>query len=144
MHLSSPALTLTRSKKPKFKLTKAKLKEYEIDMRAFNKDRKKYGERAVTMDEYIRIRTGRVVKDKSFKTIKMSDTMQQRLSRIDSYKTDYKSLNSATVAGATPKVEPLVYSGERKLLGIATMHKSNMVPVFDSDDAKDIARMRRN
>ena len=27
--------------------------------------------------------------------------------------------------------------------GIATMHKSNLVPVFGEDDAKEIARMRR-
>jgi hypothetical protein len=37
----------------------------------------------------------------------------------------------------------MVYSGERKLLGIATMHKSNMVPVFSSEEATEIARMRR-
>lgn len=38
-----------------------------------------------------------------------------------------------------------VYSGERQLIGIATMHKSNMVPIFadKKDDAKDIASMRR-
>jgi len=36
-----------------------------------------------------------------------------------------------------------VYSGNRKLLGIATMHKSNMVPVFSEDDAEAIAKMRR-
>ena len=41
------------------------------------------------------------------------------------------------------KKERMVYSGKRKLLGIATMHKSNMVPVFDKEDAKDIAKMRR-
>ena len=35
------------------------------------------------------------------------------------------------------------YSGEQVLLGIATMHKSNMVPVFSSKVAKDLARMRR-
>ena len=35
------------------------------------------------------------------------------------------------------------YSGERKLIGIATMHKSNQVPVFEEQDAKDIANMRR-
>lgn len=40
--------------------------------------------------------------------------------------------------------EPQTYSGERKLIGIATMHKSNMVPVFDEQSAKDIAKMRRN
>ena len=34
---------------------------------------------------------------------------------------------------------------KRKLVGIATMHKSNAVPIFESDKdhAKDIARMRR-
>ena len=41
------------------------------------------------------------------------------------------------------KREPQVYNGERKLLGIATMHKSNMVPVFSKDDAEEIAKMRR-
>jgi hypothetical protein len=41
------------------------------------------------------------------------------------------------------KKEPMVYSGERKLLGIGTMHKSNMVPVFSEDDAKDLSTMRR-
>jgi hypothetical protein len=40
----------------------------------------------------------------------------------------------------------MVYSGERTLLGVATMHKSNMVPIFadKKDDAVDIAQMRRN
>ena len=41
------------------------------------------------------------------------------------------------------KKEAKVYNGERKLLGIATMHKSNMVPVFDKESAEDIAKMRR-
>ena len=41
------------------------------------------------------------------------------------------------------KKEPQVYNGERKLLGIATLHKSNMVPVFSKDDAEEIAKMRR-
>lgn len=35
------------------------------------------------------------------------------------------------------------YTGNR-LLGIATMHKSNSVPVFRKEDAEDIANMRRN
>ena len=50
---------------------------------------------------------------------------------------------SGMVAGVCAKPEEKVYSGERKLLGIATMHKSNMVPVFEKQDAVDIARMRR-
>jgi len=49
-------------------------------------------------------------------------------------------------AGAVPTAQsPKVYSGQRRLLGIATMHKSNLVPVFAdrSEDAQDIAHMRR-
>ena len=48
-------------------------------------------------------------------------------------------------SGSTAPKERQVYSGERQLLGVATMHKSNMVPVFadKKEDAKDIANMRR-
>ena len=35
-----------------------------------------------------------------------------------------------------------VYTGD-KILGIATMHKSNAVPVFSDEQAVDISRMRR-
>jgi len=54
-----------------------------------------------------------------------------------------KCSDKIPVSGGTSKKERLIYSGKRKLLGIATMHKSNMVPVFDKEDAKDIAKMRR-
>jgi len=48
-----------------------------------------------------------------------------------------------TETGVGHKKAPMVYSGERKLIGIGTMHKSNMVPVFEGEDAKDLAKMRR-
>jgi hypothetical protein len=44
---------------------------------------------------------------------------------------------------SSAKKDEKVYSGERKLLGIATMHKSNMVPVFSTEDAEALAKMRR-
>jgi hypothetical protein len=56
---------------------------------------------------------------------------------------DIPSLNSR---GDVPtKPEPKVYRGKRRLLGIATMHKSNMVPVFadNPEEAAEIAKMRR-
>ena len=66
------------------------------------------------------------------------------LSKPD-YSSDRSTIPTSDVipGGSTAQKERLVYSGERRLLGIATMHKSNMVPVFDSKDAKDIAKMRR-
>ena len=52
-------------------------------------------------------------------------------------------VTSDTVAGHGPAKQPNTYSGERVLLGIATMHKSNMVPVFadKKEDAKEISDM---
>lgn len=55
-------------------------------------------------------------------------------------RSDYVSLGMTE--GSTPKPEPKVYTGGN-LKGIATMHKSNMVPVFNNKDAEDIAKMRR-
>lgn len=42
------------------------------------------------------------------------------------------------------KKEPMQYTGERKLLGIATMHKSNLQPIWSKEQAKDAATMRRS
>ena len=61
----------------------------------------------------------------------------------DTMVVDRSALNkSGMVSGACAKPNEKVYTGT-KLLGIATMHKSNMVPVFKAEDAADIARMRR-
>ena len=50
------------------------------------------------------------------------------------------SLN--TSGGNATKSAPKVYTGD-KVLGIATLHKSNAVPVFNSTEAVEISRMRR-
>jgi hypothetical protein len=47
-----------------------------------------------------------------------------------------------TGAGVAVKIAPKVYTGD-KIVGIATMHKSNMVPVFSNKEAEDISKMRR-
>lgn len=49
---------------------------------------------------------------------------------------------AAFVTGATPPRSEPVYQGTA-MLGIATMHKSNAVPVFTSEAAQELARMRR-
>lgn len=50
------------------------------------------------------------------------------------------SLNTGNVAAT--KAAPKMYTGD-KVLGIATLHKSNAVPVFNSQEAVDISSMRR-
>jgi hypothetical protein len=52
----------------------------------------------------------------------------------------YKSL--ATPGGSTATKPQHAYSGT-KIKGVALMHKSNYAPVFDDQDAIDMARMRR-
>ena len=71
---------------------------------------------------------------------------RQALNSIPDYKAHKPKIElSNTVAGHGAAREANTYSGERQLLGIATMHKSNMVPIFADrkEDAKDIASMRR-
>ena len=41
------------------------------------------------------------------------------------------------------KKQAFTYWGERKLIGIGLLHKSNLVPVWDEQDAKEISKMRR-
>lgn len=50
------------------------------------------------------------------------------------------SLNSHQ--GSCAKKEVITYTGTA-MMGIATMHKSNAVPVFSEEQAKEISRMRR-
>ncbi len=51
-----------------------------------------------------------------------------------------KSLDTGVGNATLPP--PKVYTGT-KVKGIATMHKSNAVPVFSDDEAVEISRMRR-
>jgi hypothetical protein len=48
----------------------------------------------------------------------------------------------STEGGSATLAAPKVYTGT-KVKGIATMHKSNAVPVFSDEEAKDISKMRR-
>jgi hypothetical protein len=52
-------------------------------------------------------------------------------------------LSNSIPGGVAPKAAAKKYSGEQKLLGIATMHKSNLVPVFSKEAASEISKMRR-
>lgn len=52
------------------------------------------------------------------------------------------SLDTGVTGAVTTGVEPKVYTGD-KMIGIATMHKSNLVPIFNDDAAKDVSKMRR-
>lgn len=87
------------------------------------------------------------IDDESLKKKLPHDKKGRRLGiyNIPNYNTGPR-VTSDRVAGNGAVQDPKIYSGERVLLGVATMHKSNMVPIFadKKEDAKDIAQMRRN
>lgn len=54
----------------------------------------------------------------------------------------YPSKDSGITGAVCTSTGKNVYTGDA-LLGIATMHKSNLVPVFKESDAVDLSHMRR-
>ena len=54
---------------------------------------------------------------------------------------EYKSVDSGGID--TAPIEKKTYTGTL-VKGLATMHKSNCVPIIDQEQATDIANMRRN
>jgi hypothetical protein len=71
------------------------------------------------------------------KVISKSSSLQSKSYHRETPK--YDSLDTGFVA-CTKTFQK--YTGE-KMLGIATMHKSNAVPVFTDNEAKEISSMRR-
>lgn len=80
------------------------------------------------------------------KSTKRSDEFQTLTSKPfvppRGHSVHHPSLNSNAAGGTIPIDGKKVYTGT-KMIGIGTLHKSNAVPVFSDDDAKEIARMRR-
>lgn len=53
------------------------------------------------------------------------------------------SLNSKDICGVAPKKESQKYTGTL-IKGIATMHKSNAIPIISQEQAIEVATMRRS
>ena len=68
---------------------------------------------------------------------------QQKFVRADDHREKYPSLPMSMIDnGSCRKIETPKYTGTL-VKGIATMHKSNAVPIINDQQAVDIARMRR-
>jgi hypothetical protein len=53
-----------------------------------------------------------------------------------------KTSNPDSMMGLATKAKSKVYTGNA-IIGIAVMHKSNLVPIFNSEAAVEVAQMRR-
>jgi hypothetical protein len=159
MHLQQGLSTINTRKTRKMpKLTKAKLAELELKWRKHNKDMKRnhmHHFRYETLQEYINYCYGRVKMPdpRDYTTFKpMRQQTNWRAEADREHREKYPSLMEEAMKkgefnklgdGKGTKKEPMKYTGDL-IQGIATMHKSNAVPVMKgTDQAKDIARMRR-
>jgi hypothetical protein len=127
MHLEGPGLSTTGKKKSKRKFASAeharKARELDAEWRELQKrwgieaeDKKR--KRGLSAEPYVAPKQMH------------RGTDQARI----------PSLNTGN--GNAALSAPKVYTGT-KVKGIATMHKSNAVPVFSDEQAVDISRMRR-
>jgi len=131
MHLMSHAYTTTNTKKRKSKVSAAKYTQDWVD---YNKQMKRIGAKTKTFDEYIAYRQG-----KSNTKLKggIKNPMEATTLRRETPKYE-----SGVGIGVTFGRKENVYTGTL-IKGIATMHKSNAVPIISEEQAHEVARMRR-
>lgn len=141
MHLVGPYMTTTNYKKRKQKKpTQSQMSRYEQEMKAYNKRMRQINahNQQMTLDEYIDYVHGKRTankRERTFEPYTPPKSVHRETPHIPSL--------GPGVGVATRKESPR-YTGDL-IVGIATMHKSNAVPVMrGTDQAKDIAQMRRN
>lgn len=144
MHLEKGLTSLNTRKSKPIKLTKSKTLQIQEELKVYNKKLKQQGRHSerLTFDEYVSVIYGRVPNVNRSKKPKIPQPSKPGFYRETPH---YPSVPMSMSSSDTARKEPQKYTGERKLIGIATMHKSNLVPVFEDDKqyAKDLARMRR-
>ena len=128
MHLHHPSLSLNGKKRGKIKFRNADEARKARDLdKEWKELQKRWG---VEAEEKKR---SRALKSEVY-------VPPKDLSRRETEVEKVRSLN--TGLGVAPLAPAKVYTGT-KVMGIATMHKSNAVPVFSDEEAVDIAKMRR-
>jgi len=151
MHLER-GLTTLNTKKRKVKTTKSKIEKWKEQHRIHNKEMKRMGlkKHMLSFEDFVLYIHGQL----KTKTEPVARTPWHHTESTYRRDTETEKIPSYVSKGGfepCTKKEPMQYTGERKLVGIATMHKSNLVPIFADDDDKtgkkqatEIATMRRN
>ena len=129
MHLEGPWLSTTGKRKGKKKFASAEAKRNSEQLDASWKELLK--------------RQGLELEEKKRKRAMSAENLNTVYSlKIPEGRNTTAHLKSVDTGGNATLPAPKVYTGT-KVKGIATMHKSNAVPVFSDEEAVDISRMRR-
>ena len=129
MHLEGPWLSTTGKKKGKVKFASAEAKRKSEQL---DKDWKE-----------LQKRWGVELEEKKRKRAMSAEPLSGNYSlTVPVGRNTTAHLKSVDTGGNATLKAPNVYTGT-KVKGIATMHKSNAVPVFSDEEAIDISKMRR-
>lgn len=141
MHITNPGLTTLNTRKRKSKVTKAKMAEWREQHRIYNKENKRYRISPISFDEYVDMMFGKVKRTKTG-PVTGNQVPNPLHERINEHKAKYPSKVVYGGTNSCARKDSPKYTGNL-VKGIATMHKSNAVPVIDDQHAKDLANMRR-
>ena len=145
MHLAQGLTTLKTAKPKAAKLTKTQLKKYQDELRDYNKKMKQAHrhDECLTIEEYIDWCHGKTSRKKpvQYQTANEVKTFEWQPKGFRRNSADHIPSGDISTGNALaqPKKE---YTGTL-IQGIATMHKSNAVPVINQEEAESIAKMRR-
>ena len=127
MHLCGPALSLNGKKKGKFKYRNAEEARLARELDSSWKELLK--------------RQGVAEEEKKRRRALAADPLVYNLTGATD-RAGTAHIPSRDTGGVAVLAAPKVYTGT-KVKGIATMHKSNAVPVFSDQEAIEISKMRR-
>jgi hypothetical protein len=140
MHLVGPYMTTTSYRKPKQKkLTVSQIEKYQDSLKKYNKDLRRMGlqDMQMTLDEYIAYCSG------TYKPKKKDTKTETYTTTTEPYRRPTQHIPSlGTGIGNGLKKQNQQYTGTL-IKGIATMHKSNAVPILSKEEAISVANMRR-
>jgi len=145
MHLEVGLSTIRTSKPKQRRLTKTKLKQYQQELREHNKILKQSHrhDECLSLDQYINWIYGKTGKTKPEKYKTANEVKTYEWKPQGYRRSDASHIPSKGVGGGNALAqEKKEYTGTL-IKGIATMHKSNAVPIINDEEAKDISRMRR-
>ncbi|MDA8866392.1 hypothetical protein N9H77_02685 [Porticoccaceae bacterium] len=140
MHIVKGVYTTSKKPKKKKKAEKVSFSAMELEWRKYNKDMRKshcHNLQFKTLDDYIQYRSSKPKKyTKEFQEYVPEKTFERKQQK-------YASIPPTATDISFSKPERPEYTGDY-IVGIATMHKSNLVPVGRDDNPKDYSTMRRN
>jgi len=128
-------LTSTSTRRRVTKMTKARRARLESDLIEHNKFLKSIHQPKMTFDQYVDYVEGRNKRPQVSMPVKKVEPYRRETKAIP-------SLNTYGTQDSCSKKPVTMYTGD-KLLGIAIMHKSNLVPIFSAEEASEVSRMRR-